>query len=86
MKPPILSERDIEARAGEILGEYSHGTSKAITAPIEKVLLQVLDIGVEWEPIVPRGERQIVSKFVQPTFGIPGRIVLNNALLETIFI
>jgi hypothetical protein len=87
VKPPILSERDIEARAGEILGEYTRRTGKAIAVPvpIEKVLLQVLDIGVEWEPIPPRGERQIVSKFVQPTRSVGPRIVLNKNLLDSTF-
>lgn len=40
---------------------------------------------MEWELIAPRGERLIVSKLVQPSFGLPGRMVLNNVLLETTF-
>lgn len=87
MKPPILSERQIEERAGEMLAEYTHRTGKVVTipVPVEKVLHQVLDIGVEWDPIPPRGGRQIISKFVQPTCGVPARIVLNESLLDSTF-
>jgi len=88
MKPPILSETDIEQRALDILAAYEQRTGKTIVlpVPIEKVSLQVLDLPVEYDvlPALP-GDRAIVSKLRQPRFGLPATIVLNSDLTETLF-
>ncbi|CAN5220896.1 hypothetical protein BH23CHL1_BH23CHL1_16760 [soil metagenome] len=85
MKPPILSVNQIEERADEFLIEYTRITGNPIVlpVPIEKVILQVLDIPVEWEPIPTNETRQIISKFVQPTITTPARIILNENLVTT---
>lgn len=87
MKPPILSERDIEERARDVLYEFVECTGKALEAPvpIERVVDEVLDIPILWEPIPLHGPLQIVSKLTQPTIDSPARITLNESLLQSTF-
>lgn len=87
MKPAYLSTEHIEARANDFLAEYTRRTGKPVTlpVPIEKIVFQVFDIPIEWEPISARDGRAIVSKFVQPTLTTPARIILNEDLLATKF-
>lgn len=87
MKAPFLSERQIEARAGEVLAEYAHLAKTTVTCPvpIEQIIDQVLDIPILWESIPAQNGREIVSKITQPMFNTPARIVLNEDFLASKF-
>ncbi len=87
MRVPILSERDIEERAAEILADYSRKTGRTITfpIPIERMIDVTFDIPILWEHIPTRGTQLIVSKITQPMFNLPSRIVLNEDLRDTVF-
>lgn len=87
MKPAYLSEADIELRADQILLDYERQTGRQLVlpVPIERVIDQVLDIPIEWQPIPVSADRVIVSKLIQPSLGVPSRIVLNENLLSRHF-
>lgn len=87
MKPPVLSVSQIEQRAEEVLAAYERQTGRLLElpVPIEKIAHRVLDLPVEWEALRPMPGREVVSKLVQPTLGVPARIVLNERLLKTTF-
>lgn len=87
MKPSILSDAQIEADAYHLIAKYARKTGKSVTlpVPIERIIDSILDIPIEWEPIPPKDGREVVSKIVQPTYGKPSRIVMNEAMLGTKF-
>lgn len=87
MKPAYLSEADIELRADQVLLDYERQTGRqlALPVPIERVIDQILDVPIEWQPIPVSADRVIVSKLIQPSFGVPARIVLNENLLSRHF-
>jgi hypothetical protein len=86
-RPRILSVADVESHASELLAEYAHRTGKEVRlpVPIERVIDQVLDIPIEWEPLLRRDGHDIASKITEPSYGSPCRIVMNEDYLETKF-
>jgi hypothetical protein len=86
-RPPILSEEDIESHATELLAEYTRRTGEAtqLPIPIELIIDHVLDIPIEWEPLLSRDGQEIASKITEPCYGNPCRIVMNEDYLETKF-
>jgi hypothetical protein len=87
MKPEYLSCDDVEARAEQVLVAYERQSRRPLSypVPIDRVIDQILDIPILWEPIPQKNGREIVSKITQPTLEAPPRIVLNQDLLSTKF-
>ncbi len=70
-----------------MLAEYTRRTGRTVElpVPIESIIDHVLDIPIEWEPLLSRDGREIASKITQPAYGQPCRIVMNKDYLETKF-
>jgi hypothetical protein len=84
---PDLSEREIEARANEVLAQYERESGKPVSAPlpIERVAHRLLGLPVSWVSLPPLPGRCSVSKFAQPELGVPARIILNLDELDGAF-